>query len=341
MGLTPESTRALRRIREFLELRRVAMTAPLLLPLLVLMPLLAPAAHALPKCLFVSSYHQGYAWSDGVERGLRQTLDGKCEIRQFDMDTKRHKEPPDIINAARKAKRIIDEWQPDVVITADDHAARHLIMPYFRDAKLPFVFCGVNWSVAEYGFPYRNVTGMIEVAPVKAMIAEAMGLVPGAGRVLYIGANTSTERKNAARLRAAARDMGLAFEAQFSASLGSWINAYQRAQDFDFIIVGSNAGINDWNDAEALAAILPITRRLTVTSHEWMMPVTMLGMTKVPAEQGEWAGKVALQILAGAEPISIPIIANRKWDLYLNMTLVEAAGIEMPAQLLSKSKVYR
>ncbi|MFM1892820.1 MAG: hypothetical protein RLZ44_1897, partial [Pseudomonadota bacterium] len=41
------------------------------------------------RCLYISSYHQGYAWSDGVERGLRQGLEGQCELRQFDMDTKR------------------------------------------------------------------------------------------------------------------------------------------------------------------------------------------------------------------------------------------------------------
>ena len=43
------------------------------------------------KCLFVSSYRQGYEWSDGVERGLRSVVEGKCEYRQFDMDTKRRK----------------------------------------------------------------------------------------------------------------------------------------------------------------------------------------------------------------------------------------------------------
>ena len=59
------------------------------------------------------------------------------------------------------------------------------------------------------------------------------------------------------------------------------------------------------------------------------------------AEQGEWAGKVALKILDGAVPITIPVIANRKWDLFLNPALIDAAGLELPAQLLSKGKVYR
>lgn len=308
--------------------------------MLLFAPLAAGAA-GLPKCLFVSSYHQGYAWSDGVERGLRQTLDGKCEIRQFDMDTKRKKSDEEQQAAALAAKAIIDEWQPDVVITADDNAAKHLIVPYYKDAAVPFVFCAINWTVKEYGFPYRNVTGMIEVAPVQAMVDEAKGLVPGASRVLYIGADTATERKNAARIRRAVENAGLVFDEHLAATLEDWTSAYRHGQEYDFVIMGSNAGINDWDTARAVESILPFTRRLTVTSHEWMMPVTMLGMTKIPEEQGEWAGSVALRVLEGTPPDTIPIIANRKWDLFLNPALIDAAGLTLPPQLQSKGKVFQ
>ncbi len=300
----------------------------------------ANAIADLPKCLFVSSYHKGYAWSDGVERGLRSTLDGKCTLRQFDMDTKRKKSEGEIEAAAKKAKALIENWHPDVVITADDNAAKYLIQPYYKDANMPFVFCGINWTVGEYGFPYDNVTGMIEVAPVKAMIDEAVSLVPGARRVLYIGADTSTEVKNADRMRKAAERRGLQLDEKFAGDLDAWVAAYAAGQEYDFVIIGSNAGINDWDEQKVIEAILPISDRLTVTSHEWMMPVAMIGMTKVPEEQGEWAGQVAMQILEGTKPVSIPVIANRKWDLYLNAQLVEAAGLIIPAQLASKGKVF-
>lgn len=297
-------------------------------------------AEPLPRCLFVSSYHHGYAWSDGVERGLRDTLAGKCEVRQFDMDTKRRKSEPEQKAAALAAKELIESWQPDVVIIADDNAARHLVVPYYRDADLPIVFCGINWTVQEYGFPYRNVTGMIEVAPVQAMVDEARALVPGAQRTLYLGAATKTEHKNAERLRRAAEKSGLVFDEALAPTLDEWVAAYRRGQEYDFVIMGSNAGINDWDEAAAIRAITPITRRLSVTSHEWMMPVSMLGMTKIPEEQGEWAASVALQVLAGTEPGSIPIIANRKWDLFLNQGLLDTAGIELPERLQAKGKVY-
>ena len=89
------------------------------------------------RCLFVSSYHQGYAWSDGVERGLRSVLDGNCEVRQFDMDTKRKKTKADKEKAALEAKRIIETWEPDVVIVADDNAAKYVVQPFYKDHETP------------------------------------------------------------------------------------------------------------------------------------------------------------------------------------------------------------
>ena len=50
-----------------------------------------------PKlCLLISSYHPGYAWSDGVERGLRPLLSSHCRLEAFYMDSKRHKSEGDL-----------------------------------------------------------------------------------------------------------------------------------------------------------------------------------------------------------------------------------------------------
>ena len=81
------------------------------------------------------------------------------------MDTKRNKSDEYKIAVGREARDLILSWQPDVVITADDNAAKYLIQPYFKDSATPFVFCGVNWTAEEYGFPYSNVTGIVEVVP--------------------------------------------------------------------------------------------------------------------------------------------------------------------------------
>jgi hypothetical protein len=60
------------------------------------------------------------------------------------MDTKRNKDHSYIEQKAREAKSLIEDWRPDVVITADDNAAKYLIKPCYKDHKVPFVFCGIR-----------------------------------------------------------------------------------------------------------------------------------------------------------------------------------------------------
>lgn len=290
------------------------------------------------RCLFVSSYHKGYAWSDGVERGLRSVLEGKCELRQFDMDTKRNKTTENKIQSALKAKEIIESWKPDVVITADDNAAKYLIQAHYKDSLVPFVFNGVNWTAEEYGFPYSNVTGMVEVAPIREMLEIAARIAAPGRRAFYLGANTLTEEKNLRRIQDAATELGIELDSQLVSTSSEWIDAHQVAQSYDFVVLGSNSGINDWDKERIFQAVALSSTRLTVTSHGWMMPYAMFGMTKVPEEHGEWSGEVALAILAGASPRDIPIIANRKWDLWSNEILLQASGVELPRALKHKAK---
>ena len=290
------------------------------------------------KCLFVSSYHQGYAWSDGVERGLRSVLEGHCEVKQFDMDTKRRKSPEEIRASALRAKALIESWQPDIVITADDNAAKHLIQPYYKDHALPFVFCAVNWTAKEYGFPYRNVTGMIEVAPIRPSLERAAQVVPNLRRVFYIGAKTMTEGKNLKRYQDAAARLNLEIDHALADSTEAWLAAYRKAQDYDLVVLGSHAGINDWDPDRVRASVLRDTRRLSVTNMQWMMPFTLLGLTKVPEEQGEWAAKAALGILDGMAPSTIPIVANSRRDLWVNTRILAASRVTLPEELLRKAK---
>ncbi len=292
------------------------------------------------KCLFISSYHHGYAWSDGLERGLKSGLKGVCEIDQFDMDTKRRPSEQDKRDAAKQARAIIEESRPDIVIVADDNAVKYVLTAYYRDAELPFVFCGVNWTAEEYGLPYRNATGIIEVAPVRPLFKYIDVLAPGAKRGIYIGANTVTEKKNYHRFSKLAREQDIELTPYFVNTMREWIDAYGKGQSADFLLIGSNAGIGNWDQASVLQAIEPKTRKLTLTNHGWMMPYTMLGLTKIPEEQGELAARFARSILSGTAPSDIYIIPNRRWDIWLNRALLKRTNIALPTALSKKAKNY-
>ena len=295
-------------------------------------------AYSASKCLYISSYHQGYTWSDGVEQGLRKKLGGHCEIRQIDMDTKRNKDTEYIQKKAETVRDQIDDWQPDVVITSDDNAAKYVIQQFYKNAKTPFVFCGVNWTVKEYGFPYSNVTGIIEVAPLKAMLSSAMKYSDSARRAVYIGADTLTEKKNFRRALKASMKIGIELEAILVSTAVEWKQAYEEAQQSDFIVLGSHSGISDWKADEIEKFAIEKAKRLVVTNHDWMMPFSSLGFTKLAQEQGEWAAEAAIEILNGTSPADIPIVANRQWDLWVNNQHLDTIGIKLPRKLLSKAK---
>jgi ABC-type uncharacterized transport system substrate-binding protein len=290
------------------------------------------------RCLYISSYHKGYAWSDGVETSLRQVIGNKCELKQFDMDTKRNKDVAAIEAAALQAKQLIDSWKPDVVITSDDNAVRYLLEPYFRDHSIPFVFCGINWSVEEYGLPYRNTTGIIEIAPIEPLFERIRQIQGTIANAFYIGAKTNTEAKNLARFEKQAERKNIVLNHGLATTTDEWIDFYQQAQQHDVIIVGSNAGINDWNPEKVSAAVNQYTRVLSVTNHDWMMPYTILGLTKIPEEQGEWAAQAALYILEGNSATDIPIVANHKWDIWLNPGILQATRLKIPKTILMKAK---
>src|SRR5690606_18769997 len=133
--------------------------------------------------------------------------------------------------SALEAKAIIESWQPDIVIAADDSAAKYLIQPDYKDHKLPIVFCCVDWTAKEYGFPYSNVTGMIEVAPIVPMLKRAAQIVPALNRAFYIGANTLTETKNRQCFIDASKELGFKLDSALVGTTAEWIKAYEQAQD--------------------------------------------------------------------------------------------------------------
>ena len=155
-----------------------------LMVLLMLSLVSAQSAFA-AKCLFISSYHRGYAWSDGVERGVRSVLDGQCELKQLDMDTKRHKDVESIKQKTLEAKALIESWQPDVVITADDNAAKYIIKPL----NPSFVLFCIGYSLHSAAEFRIMDDSRLEVASLRAAGYKKKQFKPGATDILSACAN--------------------------------------------------------------------------------------------------------------------------------------------------------
>ena len=295
------------------------------------------------KLLYVNSYHQGFGWSDGIESGLLKALsitvrdDGAfdttasdVEIKMVRMDTKRNPEVPFKKRAALKAKRIIDEWQPDIVIASDDNAAMYLIAPYYKNSDLPFVFCGINYSADQYGFPTDNITGMVEISPSLQILKSLQPYAQGE-RVGYLGTNVLTGRKDVEWLLSQP-EVNL-ISTNLVDTFAEWKVSYLKLQEsVDILLMINPISIRGWNHEEAVKFVLEEAKIPSGTTMLHSMPYVLLGHVKSAEEQGWWSGKTALKILKGILPSQIPLAKNQSSRYYLNLELAKKLKIQVTMQ---------
>ena len=287
------------------------------------------------KVLFIDSYHAGYPWSDGITEGVQKTLSGSgVNLKVIRMDTKRNKDEDFKVAAAAKAQGVIESFNPDVVIAADDNASKYLIEPSYKDADLPFVFCGVNWDAGTYGYPYKNVTGMVEVSGVKELVDLLGGMAKG-DRIGFLGDDTLTSHKEVENYKS---KLGLTVEPAYAADFADWKAKYQAIQDkVDILIIGNTVGINDFDANAAETFALEHAKVPSGATQTGPMPLALIGYLKVAEEQGSWAADSALKILGGTSPADIPITRNKDGQVVINLKMAEASGIDVPYELIESA----
>ncbi len=293
------------------------------------------------KILFINSYHAGYAFSDDIMDGIESTLKDKdIVLKTFFMDTKRNHSESDIGQKVEEVLTAIEGFKPDLIIASDDNAVKYVIAPYFKDKKIPVVFCGVNWSVEQYGFPVSNITGMIEVVPLTEAIDTMKAYYPNCQKMMLLAENTTSELKNVELLSSIYENAGLKVDYALVEDFKSWKGKYKAGQDYDLILISSNGAIKNWNEEEAISFVKENTLKPSFTCNDFMMPYSMFGLTKVPKEQGIWAGQTALEILNGNSPAEIPMIRKSQTQAWINQDLADKINFQPGEALKNRVSLY-
>lgn len=287
------------------------------------------------KILFIDSYHEGYAWSDGITEGIQSAIASSgVELKIFRMDTKRNGSGEFKAAAALKAKAMIEEYKPDLVIAADDNASNFVIMPYYKNAALPVVFCGVNWDAAVYGYPYTNATGMVEVTPVPQLIEQLQPFAKGT-KIGFLAPDVETTRKEVANWD---KVFGIKAETFFAKDFEDWKKGFNQLQETaDIVILESDGGLYKANESDMKAFVEANTKKPTGSSYDFMAPYAMISFAKIAQEQGQWSGEAALKILSGTSPADIPIVQNKEGQLIINVRIAKALGVEIPFELVGSA----
>lgn len=320
-----------------------APTAPITVPAAGTTPIQsgngAQAKYTGKKIVYVNAYHEGYAWSDGIEIGLHKVLDGTgVELKIIRLDTKQHPEAEFGKTAGQNAKTEIDAFKPDVVITSDDNTQKYLVVPYLKGTGIPVIFNGVNWDASAYGYDPKQITGMVEVELPDQLINLLQTYTKGT-RLGYITVDSETERKVVDIYNQ--RFFGGQMKAYWVKSQDEFKTAFLAAQqEEDILFLGNNAGTSDkWDEAGMKKFFQENTTVPTGSINDWMAPYALLTLAKSSQEQGEWSAQTALRILDGTPVSDIAVAENKKGQLMANLVLADKLGVTFAPSMLKNAVI--
>jgi len=112
-------------------------------------------------------------------------------------------------------------------------------------------------------------------------------------------------------------------------------------EEVDVLIIENNAGITNWNDHEAEAFVLENTKIPVGAVNVWMSNYSLISLTKIPEEQGEWSASTALLILNGTSPLDIPLATNKEGKIFVNLKIAEKLGVIIRPELLKNAEIIR
>ena len=228
-----------------------------------------------------------------------------------------------------------------MIIASDDNAVKYVVAPYFKHGPIPVVFCGVNWTCAQYGLPTDHVTGMLEVLPVEQTLRILLASDIQAKKLTVLSENTTSERSNERVLAPLFKDMGLTAQTVLVDNFTQWQAAFVQAnRDADLIFLPTNGAIKSWDKTAAQNFVQREIRVPVFTNDDFMMPYAVFGLTKIAGEQGQWAAHTALKILAGASPAHIAIAQNAQTQAHVNKTLAQKIGFTLNAGQVDSLKPY-
>lgn len=292
------------------------------------------------KVLYVASYSIEDEWSFKIKTGIESVFESRknLQLKAVSMDTMgmTSAETDKKKKAASEIKILIDSWKPDIVIASDDNASKYLVVPYFKDADLPFVFCGVNWDASKYGFPLKNVTGMIEVQLVDQLIKYLSPYARG-NRIGSIRGDTMTNRIEAEHFK---KQAGTEIKTYFVDNIDDWKKMFVQLQDeVDMVLMGDIDAVkqNDQSKSDVVNFMVENTKIPTGRWDAHYKNDSLVTLATIPEEQGEYAAQAALEILDGKSPMDIPIVKNKKAKIYLNMKLAKKLGIIFPMSLIESA----
>ncbi|MBU0992363.1 MAG: ABC transporter substrate-binding protein [Proteobacteria bacterium] len=300
------------------------------------------------KVLVVMSYEKSYPWVVEIKAGIDSFLKAECQIQYFYMNTK-----TDFVNGPQKGRQAYDlylTYHPDGVIVADDDAQAMFVVPYLKDkVNTPVIFCGVNMAPDVYGYPAKNVSGIIEREPMKESLLFLTELMPSVKSFSFISKDSPTAHAVERQLLAEKENYPIIFlGSETVTTLNQAIQATQRLNNScDALLYVTMEGLSDNNnkplsDKEIMPVIIKNFNGPVITNATYRVGYGALcAVVKSGDEHGRLAGELLLQAMHGKPVSDIPIKKNEFGRRIINVDTMHKLGITPKPSLIRSAMLIR
>ncbi len=290
--------------------------------------------------LILHSYHQEYPWTSSENKGFTQTLiksylSGNINFSTEYLDTKRtvfNREYTDFFYHYLKQKYA--HYSPDLIFCSDDNALSFLLK--FKQRlfeSVPVVFCGVNNFDIQYDLDREQYTGVFEKKEIIPNLSLLNQITSNPGKILFLGDSSSTHQAIAQTIISdmASQFPEIKYEILANDSLSFLIKQLQSYQK-GIIFLTTIGGIKDQNNVvlplkSTLRAIVNAGNYIIISMEDVYLEQGILGGYVTNGHsQGTEAAKLAVEILQGKSPASIPLVVESPNQYMFNFPQLKKIG---------------
>lgn len=293
------------------------------------------------QVLVVMSYDEGYAWANEIKEGVDSVLAKNSTVTYFWMDTKRYLDRGK--EKAEEAYELYRKLRPDGVIAADDNAQSMFVEPYLKNrVSTPVMFCGVNAQPEEYGYPAKNVSGILERLHIRNSIIYAQLLIPSIKKMIFI-TKESPSGEAVFRQYQSEHDTYPVESVSFflPKNIDEAITAVMEFKErSDALFYETMEGIRDKNgtimgDREVVPILAKAYGKPLISNNLYHVQYgTLCAVIKTGQEQGATAAEMLLKAMQGTPVSRIPMTRNRHGKRVINLGVMNALSIKPGSEAL-------
>lgn len=300
------------------------------------------------KVLVVMSYEEAFPWDIEVKEGIEAGLGGSSDITYFYMNTK-----TDLAGGPAKALeayQLYQHYQPDGVIAADDNAQSMFVVPYLKEkVDTPVMFCGVNSNPEKYGYPARNVSGILERAHIKESIAMLQELQPGVKTIGFMAKESPTGRAVLEQAQKEAESYSaLPVAYLFPRTIAEAEKMAAELRDTaDVLFVATMEGLlgadgSPRPEKEIIPLVAKSFGKPLISDNIYDMKYGMFSAIAVSGqEQGMKAAKYLKKAMQGAPVATLPITRNNQGRRMINVSVMKELGISPKPSALIGVELFK